>query len=114
MIRSDSIRLRHMLEAAQEALSYLAGRERSELDNNRMLVHSLVRCITVIGEAAVSVSPECRAQMPGVPWPNIVGMRNRLVHAYFDIDLDLVWNTVEDDLPPLIAELEKTTSPPDS
>ena len=111
MSKDDLIRLRHMLDSAREAISYLAGRKRSDLDNDRMLVHSLVRCVTIIGEAAANVSPDCRAKIPTIPWADVVGMRNRLVHAYFDINLDLVWDTVEDDLPPLIAELEKVVPP---
>ena len=111
MSKDDLIRLRHMLDSAREAISYAAGRERTELNENRMLVHSLVRCVMIVGEAAASVSPGCRAQLPGIAWADIVGMRNRLVHAYFDINLDLVWDTVTDDLPALIAELEKVTPP---
>lgn len=113
MSKDDLIRIRHMLDAAREAVSYLAGRKRAGLDEDRMLAHSLIRCITIIGEAAATVSPECRSQIPTIPWTDIVGMRNRLVHAYFDINLDLVWDTVVDDLPPLIAELEKVIFPPE-
>lgn len=76
-----------------------------------MLALSLVRCIEIIGEAASRVSGETRMLVPQIPWPDLVGMRNRLVHAYFDIDLDRVWDTVLDDLPPLIAQLEELTPP---
>ena len=106
MTEHDRIRLRHMLEAAREAVSYISERERSDMRCDRMLLHSLVHCIMIIGEAAANVSADCRRQIPAIPWPDIVGMRNRLVHAYFDIDLDLVWNTIEVDIPSLIAALE--------
>ncbi len=107
MIANDAVRLRHMLDSAIEARSYVAGKKRSDLDQNRMLVHCLVRCIEIIGEAASKVSPAGRSELPAIPWTDIVSMRNRLIHAYFDINLDSLWNTVVDDLPPLVAALEK-------
>jgi uncharacterized protein with HEPN domain len=67
---------------------------------------SLVRCIEIIGEAAARVSAEMRATVPELPWQDIVGMRNRLIQAYFDVDHDRVWDTVERDLPGLIAALQ--------
>jgi uncharacterized protein with HEPN domain len=96
-----------MLDAAKEAFSFVQGKGRSDLDTDRKLVLSLVRLVEVIGEAAGQVSKEFQAAHPEIPWPTIVGMRNRLIHAYFDIDLDRVWDTVKDDLPPLVASLEK-------
>lgn len=72
-----------------------------------MLALSLVRLIEVVGEAATQVTRDFQNQHPEIPWAQIVGMRNRLIHAYFDIDLDRVWKIVKDDLPPLIMKLEK-------
>ena len=103
---SDEVRLRHMLDAANEAMSFAAGHEREVLDRDRKLALALVRLIEIIGEAAAGVGTATREQAPQIPWPSIVGMRNRLIHSYFDIDLDRVWDTVADDLPPLIAALE--------
>ena len=60
-----------------------------------------------IGEAAVAVSSELREKYPQIPWSGIVGMRNRLIHGYYDINLDIVWKTVKEDIPPLKVELEK-------
>ena len=108
--KPDAIRLRHMLEAAREATHFVTGRTREDLQHNRMFSFALVHSIEIIGEAASQVSPESRAACPNLPWPEIIGMRNRLIHAYFDIDLDRVWETVSDDLPPLITELEKILS----
>jgi len=96
-----------MLEAAREAESFVRGRDRTELGRDRMLAFALVRCIEIIGEAGARVNAETRQKHPAVPWANIVAMRNRLIHAYFDIDLDRVWDTVAHDLPFLISELEK-------
>ena len=95
-----------MLDAAREALSFVADRERRDLDADRMLVLALVKSIEIIGEAGARVSDEGRDAAPGVPWPEIVAMRNRLVHVYFDVNLDVVWETVRQDLPPLVAALQ--------
>lgn len=109
MQRDDAVRLRHILDAAKEACEAIQGRNRSVLDD-RILSLALVRLIEIIGEAAANVSKDCRNSHPEIPWSSIVGMRNRLIHAYFDIDLDRVWDTLTDDLPPLISMLEKITS----
>lgn len=106
MSDNDLIRLRHMFDAAKEAQSYIVGKKRLDLDRDRMLVHSLVRCIEIVGEAASRVSQESRSEIPAIPWTDVVSMRNRLIHAYFDINLDFVWDTVVADLPPLVAALE--------
>ncbi len=107
MRRDDAIRLRHMLDSAREAQRFLTGRVREDLVRDRMLLLSLVKAIEILGEAASRVSPEARAECPKVPWLDIVAMRNRLIHAYFDINQDIVWHTVTEELPPLISELEK-------
>jgi len=88
----------------------LGGRKREELDDNRMLQLALTRLVEIIGEAANRVSRETRKNHPEIPWPMIIGMRNRLAHGYDLIDLDLLWDTVVTDLPPLIELLEKIAS----
>ena len=108
MLTADRIRLRHMLDAAREAVHSAHGRGRADLDRDRVWALGLIKCIEIIGEAAGRVGPEARNQCPQIPWVQIVAMRNRLVTAYFDLDLDQVWKAVTDDLPPLIAELEIT------
>jgi uncharacterized protein with HEPN domain len=107
MRQDDRVRLQHMLDAANEALTFIQGKVRSDLDNDRMLVLSLTRELEIIGEAASKVSQEIRSQHSKIPWQDISGMRNRLIHAYFDVDLDTVWSTVVKDLPLLKTELEK-------
>ena len=107
MQRDDSIRLRHMLDAAREAESFVRDKARGDLESDRKLVLALVKSIEIIGEAATKTSQHCRGELPHIPWADIVGMRNRLIHAYFDINLDVLWMTVRKDLPPLIAALEK-------
>lgn len=107
MRKPDEIRLRHMLDAAREALSFSHGQSRSSLNTHRMLVLSLVKDIEIVGEAAHKVSRETQGLYPQIPWVDVIGMRHRLIHAYFDINLDVLWGTVVSDLPPLIADLEK-------
>lgn len=110
MHKADPVRLRHMLDAARDALSFVSGKSRVDLDASRMLALSLVKSIEIIGEAASRVSPACQSAYPGIPWPEIIGMRNRLIHAYFDINLDIVWRTITGELPPLVVELERALS----
>ena len=96
-----------MLDAAREAESFANGRTRADLDNNRMLFHSLVRNLEIIGEAASQVSKEFRDARSGLPWSDVIGMRNRLIHAYFEVDPDVVWDTATQDLPLLVEALTK-------
>jgi uncharacterized protein with HEPN domain len=81
MQKDDRIRLQHMLDAANEALTFIRSRIRADLDNDRMLVLSLIRELEIIGEAASQVSRETRSQASTIPWQDIIGMRNRLIHA---------------------------------
>jgi uncharacterized protein with HEPN domain len=94
-----------MLDAADEAITFIGNRTRADLDDDHMLSFAVVRAIEIIGEAANSISSETRGACPDLPWPSIIGMRHRIVHAYFDIDLDRVWETLTDDLPVLIQRL---------
>ena len=105
--REDAVRLRHMLDSAKEAVSFASGRLREDLDTDRQLTLSLVRSLEVIGEAASSISIECRNALPDIPWANMIGMRNRLIHAYFDVNLTIVWKTVSEELPVLITVIEE-------
>lgn len=106
--RTDLVRLRHMLDAARTAVRLAEGGSREDLDDpNEALVHALVRLVSVVGEAAGRVGPETREQIAAIPWPDVVGMRNRLIHEYFDVNLGILWATVQDDLPQLIRDLEE-------
>ncbi len=105
MFEDDNVRVRHILDAAREAVSFSEGRCRADLDTDRKLNLSLVRLLEIIGEAARGLSQEFRQEHPDLPWKSMVGIRDRLIHGYFDINLDVVWQTVTEDLPPLIAQL---------
>jgi len=111
MLAADSIRLRHMLDAAREVVSFALGKDRPSLNADRQLTLALVKAVEIIGEAAGKVTEECRQEFPQIPWASIIGMRNRLIHAYFDIDLDILWKTIIEDIPPLIVDLEKIIPP---
>ena len=102
----DLIRLRHMLDHAREAVDLIQGKERWDLDQERTLELALVRLVEIVGEAASRISADTQAGNPSIPWPHIVGMRNRLMHGYETVDLNVLWDTLVDDLPPLIAELQ--------
>lgn len=86
MLESDSVRLRHMLDAAREAVEFGTGSKPEDLVEKRVLALALVRSIEIIGEAASRVSQDLRAAYPEAPWGDIIGMRNRLIHAYFEVD----------------------------
>lgn len=103
----DSDRLRHMRDAANKAVEYCKDKTRASLDDDEMLVLALVRLMEIIGEASIKTSPETRTRLSGVQWREIAGTRNRLVHGYADVNLDIVWATISSDLPKLISELEK-------
>lgn len=105
--KDDIVRLRHMLDAAREAMAFARGKSRSDLENDRMLVLALVKDVEIIGEAAYQISPQVREGLADIPWEDIIGMRHRLVHAYFDINLDILWKPVQQDLPSLVEALER-------
>lgn len=100
------VRLRHMLDAAHEVVSFTSGRERAELSQNQMLLRALSMSVGIIGEAASRLDETTRQQNPDVPWRQIIGMRNFLFHEYFRVDPDILWNTAVEAVPPLIPQLE--------
>ena len=106
MQKHDKIRFQHMLDAIEEAMSFARNRSRESLDKDRMLVLALMKDVEIVGEAASRISKDAQSSAPEIPWVNIIGMRNRLIHAYFDINLDILWQTVSKDLPELAAALK--------
>lgn len=94
-----------MIEAAETACGFVSGKQRGDLDADRMLVFALVRAIEIVGEAASRVSEPTREAAADIPWPLIVSMRNRLIHAYFDVDHEVVWKTATEELPQLLPRL---------
>jgi len=104
-MRRDEAYLLDMLIAAREAVGLTAHVTREDFESSRQLQLSIAHLVQTIGEAARQVSESARAGYPAIPWEDIVGMRHRLVHEYFRVDSDVVWNTVRHDLPHLIVQL---------
>lgn len=94
-----------MAEAAQKAIDFCRGRSRQDLENDELLRLGLTKLVEIVGEAAKQVSKDARRRYPKVPWAEAARMRDRLVHHYFDINLDALWSTVGEDLPALLEAL---------
>ena len=107
MYPDDLTQLRHMRDAAREALIFAEGKQRTDLDNDRQLALAILKCIEIVGEASAAISLETMSRYPEIPWRQIRGMRNRLVHGYYEVDLNVVWDTVEHNLGPLLIVLER-------
>lgn len=107
MPKSDVIRLQHMLDAAKKAVQFSQGRQRSDLDDDEMFSLAVVRLIEIVGEAAGKVETTTQERHPGIPWRLITSARHRLIHGYDDVDFDIVWSIITQDLPELIQQLEE-------
>ena len=108
----DGVRMRHMLDHAREAVQLAQGRSRADLDADRLFNLAMTRLLEIIGEAAGRVAQTTRDQHPQVPWQQIVGLRNRLIHGYDEVDFDILWVIVQNDLPPLISQLGSALNEP--
>ncbi len=107
MLKDDWVYIAHMRDMGLQALEIVAGKSRQDFDNDIVLRLALTHLVQVIGEAAQQVSKELQATYPEVPWHEIIGMRNRIVHDYLNVDEDVVWQVVQDDLPQLVHALEQ-------
>jgi uncharacterized protein with HEPN domain len=105
MLERDRDRLQHMLAAATRAAELTEGRQRSDLDTDDVLVLALTRLLEILGEAAKAVTSATRERYPHIPWTEMAATRDRLIHGYFSVDLDIVWEIVRHDLPHLITSL---------
>ncbi len=102
----DETLFRDMLVYGGRAVEAVKKRQRVDLDSDLILAAALERFIEVIGEAASKVSTESQNSIPEIPWREIIGMRNRLVHGYASVDHDILWDVVSGDLPEIIEALE--------
>jgi uncharacterized protein with HEPN domain len=100
-----------MLDHAREAVEMIQGRTREDVDRDRQLNLSLVRLLEIIGEAAARVSLSQQQRLSSIPWPEVIGLRNRLIHGYDQVDFDILWDVIQIDLPSLIAKLEIVLNP---
>jgi uncharacterized protein with HEPN domain len=107
----DDARLLDMLLAAKELSKYTEGVTLEEFDRNRLLQHAVIRLIGIVGEAARNISAEFKTAHPEISWSGIVSMRNRLVHEYFRVASDKVWEVVKKEMPELIALIEPLVPP---
>ena len=105
MKADDRIRLTHMAEALAHATRFIVGRSRADLDSDPMLTFALLYALQTVGEAANNVSQDTRQKLPQIPWPVIIGMRHRLVHAYADTDHDILWTTATEAAPKLLEQV---------
>lgn len=105
MSNRDQTRFKHMLDAAEAAIAHLKNKKREDLDHDRLLINGIIRELEIIGEAASQINAETKEQYPSLPWREMIGMRNRLIHAYFDVDHQTVWRVVKEHLPPLVLAL---------
>ena len=103
----NKTRLLHILNAASKAVKLVEYKSFQELEDDEVLTLALIKLIEIVGEASSRLSKEFQAEHPEIPWSGIIGMRNRLVHAYFDINLKVIWQTTQEDLPTLIEQLKQ-------
>ena len=109
MNREYSDFLRDMLENAQRAIQFVYGMDFKTFSNDEKTLYAVIRAIEIVGEAAAKVPDEVRSNYPRVPWREVKGMRNKLVHNYFGINKEVVWQTVQEDLPELVEALKGTS-----
>lgn len=110
MYIDDNTRLLHMLDAAREAIELSSGKTRGDLDSDRMFSLAMVRLVEILCEAAYQVSQTKQHDLAHIDFDNIIGMRHRLVHGYHNIDQDILWDTIQNDLPELVEQLKAVVS----
>lgn len=103
----DRVRITHMRDACESISRFIEGKTSAGLVDDQMLQFAMVRAIEIIGEAAGRVSEGVQKSAPEIPWREAVGIRNRLVHAYFDVDLGILWQTAVESVPQLQERLQK-------
>ncbi len=102
----DKVYLRHILDAIDRIENYLRNRSREEFERETLLQDGVIRQLEIIGEATRHITEELREQYPEIPWQDMVGMRNKLIHDYLGVDVDLVWVTATEDLQDLRKQVE--------
>ncbi|MDD2500439.1 MAG: DUF86 domain-containing protein [Geobacter sp.] len=109
MIRDDMVYHAHIMDALHQIVEYSAGLDYEAFRSTRMVHDAVIRQFEIIGEATKNLSDEFRSRFSSVPWKDLAGFRDKLIHQYFGVDLTLVWRSVIDDVPFLITELQKIT-----
>ena len=98
MERDDSVYLRHVIDASERIAEYLDGVNLVQFEKNHLLQDGVIRQLEIVGEAIKRVSKDLRTAYPEVPWQDIAGMRDKLIHDYFGVDIETVWLTAHDDI----------------
>lgn len=101
----NETRIVHIREAAEKVIQYTTDKTQADFEKDEILQLAIIRLIEIIGEAAARLSPEFREKYSSIPWQAIIGMRNRLVYAYFSIDYDVVWLTITSAIPDLLKQI---------
>lgn len=105
-MKHDDVYINHILEAASEINDFINGLDRNSFINNKMARAATIRQIQIIGEAAKKISDVTKSKYPNVPWKDIAGMRDKVVHDYFGVDYEAVWQTATVDIPALVKVLK--------
>jgi len=105
-MRRDEAYLLDILIAARKALKFVEGIDRNEFEDNEIIQNAVLRPLEIIGEASGKISKEFRKRNKEIPWGDMIDLRNRLIHEYFRVDYGVVWDTIQDDLPKLIDQIE--------
>ena len=113
-MRDDAAYLLDTPIAGRDAQGFVSGLSWEEFEQSRLHQNAVLKAIEIIGEAAGRISNEVKAAHTEIPWPEIIGMRHRLVHGYFEVDVRKVWDTAQNDLPSLIALIEPLVPPEES
>lgn len=107
MIKNDQVYLEHILEAISKIESFVNGLTKFDFDRNVLIQDAVIRNFEIIGEASKKISKQFTQEHSGIPWQDMAGMRDKLIHDYLDVDLDVIWRTIESDLPLLKEMLSK-------
>lgn len=107
MNERDRIRLEHILTCCENIATFMKGKRKTQLAHDLLLNSAVRHQLEILGEAANALSKKAQNALPGIPWKQVIGLRNRLIHEYFDIDNDIIWVTIKEGLPPLVAEIRK-------
>ncbi len=99
MIKNDQVYLEHILESIGKIENFIAGLRKAEFDQNVMIQDAVIRNFEIIGEATKKISKKFSQEHQEIPWQDMAGMRDKLIHDYLDVDLDVLWKTIEEDLP---------------
>jgi uncharacterized protein with HEPN domain len=103
----ETVYLRHIIDSIAKVKSYIKAIDEKEFNKSTLIQDAVIRQIEIIGEATRHLSTEFRMQYPEVPWEDIAGMRDKLIHGYFGVDIEKVWLTAKEDLPPLYKRVKK-------